>query len=86
MRMANSNKETWEKVDIDRCITFSLANMGKYENLLIAASYFWYDALNAFLFGNGPMTPTLLDVLMFTGLDICESDSILILLSNLPIS
>ena len=32
--------------------------------------YFWSDALNCFLFGHGPMTPTLLDVVMITGLDI----------------
>src|SRR6185312_11876392 len=31
---------------------------------------FWSDALNCFLFGHGPMTPTLLDGTMITGLDI----------------
>jgi hypothetical protein len=71
MRMANL---TWEKVEIGQCITFSLADMGKHENLLIVASSFWSDALNAFLFGNGSMTPNLLDVLMLTGLNISESD------------
>jgi hypothetical protein len=60
---------------IDQCIIFSLADTGKHENLLIAASNFWSDALNSFLFGNGPMTPTLLDVHMFTGLDISESNT-----------
>jgi hypothetical protein len=74
MRMINSNRQTWEKVEIDQCITFSLTDMGKHENWLIAASYFWSVALNAFLFGNGPMTRTLLDVLMLTGPDISESD------------
>nr|TKW28650.1 hypothetical protein SEVIR_3G342600v2 [Setaria viridis] len=39
------------------------------DSLLIVASYFWSDALNAFLFGHGPMTPTLTDVLMLTGHD-----------------
>jgi hypothetical protein len=42
--------------------------------LFIAASYFWYDALSAFLFSNGPITPTLLDVLMLICLDISKSD------------
>jgi hypothetical protein len=38
------------------------------ENLLKTIGYFWSDALNCFLFGHGPMTPTLLDVMMITGL------------------
>jgi hypothetical protein len=49
--------------------------MAKNESLLIAASYFWSDALNAFLFGHGPMTPTLADVYMLTGLDIDSPDN-----------
>jgi hypothetical protein len=48
--------------------------MNKDENLLAAASYFWSDTLNAFLFGHGPMTPSLMDVIMLTGLDISSSD------------
>jgi len=42
--------------------------------LLIAASYFWSDTLNAFVFGHGPASPTLADVLMLTGLDISSPD------------
>ncbi|RLM57899.1 hypothetical protein C2845_PM18G09450 [Panicum miliaceum] len=49
--------------------------MEKNEPLVIAASYFWSDALNAFLFEHGPMTPTLADVLMLTDLDISSSDT-----------
>jgi len=41
---------------------------------LIAASYFWSDTLNAFLFGHGPASPTLADVLMLTGLEIATAD------------
>ena len=48
--------------------------MIRNEPMLVSASYFWSDALNAFLFGHGPMTPTLLDVLMPTGLNISASD------------
>jgi len=44
------------------------------EPMLISAYYFLSDALNAFLFGHIPMTPTLLDVLMLTGLNISASD------------
>lgn len=42
----------------------------KDEPLVIAAAHFWSDGLNAFLFANGPMTPTLLDVKMIIGLKI----------------
>ena len=67
---------TWEKYGIGRCITLSLSEMPKNESLLIAASYFWSDALNAFLFGHGPFTLTLADVLMLTGLDVSASDTL----------
>ena len=40
------------------------------DSLLIAASYFWSNTLNAFVFGHGPMTITLADVYMLTGLRI----------------
>ena len=42
--------------------------------MLISASYFWSDALNAFMFNHGPMMPTLMDVLMLTGLNIHAAD------------
>ena len=67
---------TWEKYGIGRCITLSLSEMPKNESLLIAASYFWSDALNAFLFGHGPFTLTLDDVLMLTSLDVSASDTL----------
>jgi len=49
--------------------------MERNESLLIAASYFWSDTLNAFVFGHSPASPTLTDVLMLTGLDISTADS-----------
>jgi len=49
--------------------------MERNESLLIAASYFWSDTLNAFVFGHGPASPTLVDVLMITGLDISTADT-----------
>ena len=49
--------------------------MERNELLLIAASYFWSDTLNAFVFGHGPASPTLADVLMLTGLDISTNDN-----------
>jgi len=48
--------------------------MNRNESLLITTSYFWSDTLNAFLFGHGPASPTLADVLMLTCLDIASAD------------
>ena len=73
-RIAEKRRVQWEVHNISQCITLSLSDMAKNESLLIAASYFWSDALNAFLFGHGLMTPTLADVFMLTGLDISSSD------------
>jgi hypothetical protein len=52
------------------CLELSLAEIPKNENLLIAACHFWSNGTNAFLFGHGPMSPTLADVYMITGLDV----------------
>jgi len=49
--------------------------MERNESLLIAASYFWSDTLNAFVFGHDPASPTLADVFMLTGLDISTTDN-----------
>ena len=48
--------------------------MERNESLLIAALYFWSDTLNSFIFGHGPASPTLADVLTLTGLDISSAD------------
>ena len=48
--------------------------MEKNESMMIAASYFWLDTLNAFIFGHSPASPTLSDVLMLTDLDISTAD------------
>ena len=49
--------------------------MHRNESLLLAASYFWSDTLNAFVFGHGLASPTLADVVMLTGLDVSSADS-----------
>lgn len=59
-----------EEIGISQCITLSLADTKKNEPLISAATYFWSSTLNAFMFKQGPMTPTLIDVKMLTGLDI----------------
>jgi len=48
--------------------------MEKNESMTIASLYFWSDTFNAFIFGHGPASPTLADVLMLTGLDTATAD------------
>ena len=72
--VAGSHRATWEQYDISQCLNLSLSEMVKNEPMLILASFFWSDVVNAFLFGHGPMTPTLLDVIMLTGLNITAPD------------
>jgi hypothetical protein len=70
----NSTKtKTWDSLHIAQCLDLSLAETPKNEDLLIAACHFWSNGVNAFLFGHGPMSPTLADVYMITGLDISGS-------------
>ncbi len=40
---------------------------------MAAATYFCSNAINAFLFNQGSMTPTLIDITMITGLDVTSS-------------
>jgi len=76
LRVSNSNEVQWGERKLDQCIGLSLSDMDRNESLLIVASYFWSDTLNAFLFGHGPTSPTLVDVLMLTGLDIASADDV----------
>jgi hypothetical protein len=71
-RMVRVHKSTWEAIGIADTLSLSLFPLDKNENLLKTISYFWSDALNYFLFGYSPMTPTLMDVVMITGLDIAS--------------
>jgi hypothetical protein len=63
----------WDSLRIAQCAELSLAETPKNESLLIAACHFWSNGVNAFLFHHGPMSPTLADVYMMTGLDIIGS-------------
>jgi hypothetical protein len=70
----NSAKtQLWDTLQIAQCLELSLAETPKNEDLLIAVCHFWSNGVNAFLFGHGPMSPTLADVYMITGLDISGS-------------
>jgi hypothetical protein len=63
----------WDNLRIAHCLEFSLAETPKNENLLIAAFHFWSNGANAFLFGHVPVSPTLADVYMITGLKVTGS-------------
>lgn len=73
MKVAAKEQPNWVLRDLDQCISLSLSNMKKNEPLLKAVSYFWSSTYNAFFFGDGPMTPTLADAHMLTGLKITGS-------------
>jgi hypothetical protein len=66
----SANTNNWDTLRITQCLELSLAETPKNESLLIAACHFFSNGINAFLFGHGPMPPTLADVYMMTGLDI----------------
>jgi hypothetical protein len=70
--VARVHQSTWETIGIADALSLSLSPLDKNENLLKTIGYFWSDALNCFLFGHSPMTPTLMDVVMITGLDIAS--------------
>ena len=72
-RVAKTHQGTWETLGIATALSLSLSPLEKDENLLKTIGYFLSDALNCFFFGHGPMTPTLMDVVMITGFDISSS-------------
>nr|BAD31349.1 aminotransferase-like protein [Oryza sativa Japonica Group] len=87
-RLANPNLGHWkntfkswpslEKPTPDKSWTIwyqhiSATNSAKNEPLMAAATYFWSNTINAFLFNEGPMTPTLIDIIMITRLDVTLS-------------
>ena len=69
-RMLEKSSSHWESQDISHCLELSLAETPKNDSLLIAASHFWSDTINAFIFGHDIMTITLADVFMMTGLNV----------------
>ena len=68
--MSDKKGGDWEVYDLSQCLTLSLSGMERNDSLLIAASYFWSNTLNAFIFGHGSMTITLANVYMLNGLRI----------------
>ena len=72
-RVLEEKAEDWEIYNLNQCLTLSLSGMERNDSLLISASYFWSNTLNAFVFCHGPMTIILADVHMLTGLKITGS-------------
>jgi hypothetical protein len=82
--MIRVHQSTWETIGIADALSLSLSPLDKNENLLKTIDYFWFDALNCFLFDHSPMTPTLMDVVMITGLDIASPSRSAYNLSEVP--
>ena len=69
-RVLEKKARDLEIYDLNQCPTLSLSGMERNDSLLISASYFWSNTLNAFVFGHGPMNINLDDIYMLTGLRI----------------
>nr|BAC21442.1 hypothetical protein [Oryza sativa Japonica Group]BAC21528.1 hypothetical protein [Oryza sativa Japonica Group] len=72
-RVSASKRVHWDEIGIGQALDLIIANSAKDEPLMAAASYFWSNTTNAFLFNQGPMTPTLIDISMITGLNVTSS-------------
>ncbi|BAH93635.1 Os06g0622600 [Oryza sativa Japonica Group] len=72
-RVSASKKVHWDEIGIGQALALTIANSVKDEPLMAATTYFWSNTINAFLFNQGPMTPTLIDITMITGLDVTSS-------------
>nr|BAD25698.1 aminotransferase-like protein [Oryza sativa Japonica Group] len=64
-----SKRVHWDEIGIGQALDLTIANSAKDEPLMAAASYFWSNTTNAFLFNQGLMTPTLIDIIMITALE-----------------
>jgi hypothetical protein len=71
--MLASKSGHWKEIGIAQALALTAANMARNEPMMAASTYFWSTAMNTFIFSQGPMTPTLLDIIMITGLDITSS-------------
>ena len=72
-RVSEKKDRDWEVYDLSQCLTLSLFGMERNDSFLISTSYFWSNALNAFVFGHGSITITLANVYMLIGLRITGS-------------
>ena len=72
-RVSKKKAGDWELYDLNQFLTLSLSRMERNDLLLISTSYFCSNTLNAFIFCHGPITITLADVYMLTGIRIIGS-------------
>nr|CAD39931.2 OSJNBa0091C12.9 [Oryza sativa Japonica Group] len=72
-RVSASKQTHWDEIGIGQALALTIANSAKDEPLIAAATYFSSNTINAFLLNQGPMTPTLIDITMITGLDVTSS-------------
>jgi hypothetical protein len=72
-RVSASKQVQWDELGFGQALALTVTNSAKDEPLMASTAYFWSNTLNAFMFNQGPMTPTLLDITMITGLDISSS-------------
>jgi hypothetical protein len=70
IKVAAKKRANWTLRNLDQCISLSLSDIKKNEPMLKDACFFWSNTYNAFLFRQGPMSSTLADVHMLTGLNI----------------
>ncbi|KZV23666.1 hypothetical protein F511_06996 [Dorcoceras hygrometricum] len=67
--------EQWKSVGLWNLIEMSKVGMSRQSSLFDCMIRFWSPCSNAFLFPWGPMSPTLYDIHLFTGLPLIGPDS-----------
>lgn len=67
-RMEECCSEKWEMLGIKEAILMSKSSITLHEGLFAAALLFWSPSINAFVFPEGFMTPTIEDVFALVGL------------------
>jgi len=70
IKVAAKKRIDWALRNFDQCISLSLSDIKKNEPMLKDACFFWSNTYNAFLFRQGPMSPTLANVHMLICLNI----------------
>nr|BAC83105.1 hypothetical protein [Oryza sativa Japonica Group]BAD31894.1 hypothetical protein [Oryza sativa Japonica Group] len=75
--VSGSKQGNWDEIGIGQALGLTIANSAKDEPLMAAATYFWSNTINAFLFNQGPMNPILLGITMIIGLDMTSSANLM---------
>lgn len=67
-RMKEYHFSSWLEMNLHEAIDLSIQSMELNPNLIAVAACFWSTSSNTFVFPNGPMTPTILDIMHLTSL------------------